>query len=136
MVLTRRAGEDGRPAHASPSLRDQLAKMRADLGRDRVLLRDRELAAVPRVTGPLERRRHDLREGLLEAEHGEGLVDVAETARGSFSSIAAISVSRRSLGSSSATDVASSITRAASPILQPSRIRSRSHSTRCTSISL
>ena len=75
VMLTRGAGEHGRPTHAAPSLGDQPAEMRAHLGGDRVLLRDRELAAVPRLAGPLERRRHDLRQGLLERKHGKGLVE-------------------------------------------------------------
>ena len=75
MVLARSAGEHGRAAHAALSLRDQLAEMRAYLGRDRVLLRDRELAAVPRLAGPAKRGRHDLRQGLLERQHGKGLVE-------------------------------------------------------------
>ena len=55
VLLAGSAGEDGDAADAAAPIRDQLAEVRAHLGRDRMLLRDRELAAVPRLTGPAQR---------------------------------------------------------------------------------
>ena len=68
-------GEHGDAAGAPATVREELAEMRSHLGGDRVLLRDRELTAMPRLPRPPKRGRDDLGERLRQRKDGEGLVE-------------------------------------------------------------
>ena len=70
-----RAGEHGHAVHAALPVRDQLPEVRSHLGRERVLLGDRQLAAVPRLAGPAQGRCDHVGQRLFERQHGERLVE-------------------------------------------------------------
>ena len=133
-----RAREHGDPVRASAPVGEQLAEVRAHLRRDRMLLRDRQLAAVPRVAGPAQGGCDDVGQRLLR---GTARRTSDRASRASALRLAAADRRRSARpgaprGRRVPREPASSSTRAASPIRQPSRIRSRSHSTRWTSVSV